>query len=95
MANRTAHEILQSLTLPEGFTYEAIGFTEDGWILSAPSGDDLEIGTVNDDTEERAGYAWQEYDGSIEDGNVTDAGGGPGEGEFIAILMTFIDTTKG
>ena len=88
--NRTVQEILQSLTLPEGFTYEAIGFTEDGWILSAPSGDDLEIGTVNDDTEERAGYAWQEYDGSIEDGNLVNAGGGPTEEEFRVVLSTFI-----
>ena len=95
MANRTTHEILQSLTLPEGFEYEAIGFTEDGWILSAPSGDDLEVGTIEDDTEERAGYTWQEYEGFVEEGNIIAYGGVPTEDEFIAVLMTFIDTTKG
>lgn len=90
MANRTAHEILQSLTLPEGFTYEAIGFTEDGWVLSAPSGDDLEVGTVNDDTEEREGYAWQEYEGPMEEGDLINYGGGPTEEEFRTVLSTFI-----
>lgn len=90
MANRTTHEILQSLTLPEGFEYEAIGFTEDGWILTAPSGADLEISTVEDDVEAREGYAWQEYEGSMEEGDLINYGGGPTEEEFIIVLASFI-----
>lgn len=94
MTNRTTREILQSLALPEGFKYTAINFTEDGWILSSPDGVDLEIGTIEDDMVERAGYAWREYEGPMEEGGIINYGGVPTEDEFVAMLTTFIDTTR-
>lgn len=90
----TAQQILQSLTLPEGFDYEPIGFTTDGWVVMAPNGAELEFGTVTDDAENFEGYTWQEYADGMEEGNVTDAGGDDSEAAARKRVNDFISANR-
>ena len=86
----TAQQIIESSTLPDGFEYEAIGFTEDGWILTAPNGAELEFGSSTDDVDDFEGYSWHEYSDGMENGNITDAGGNRSEESARERVNAFI-----
>lgn len=87
----TAQQIIESHTLPEGFEYDAIGFTADGWVLTAPNGAEFELGTFDDNPEGAESYTWQTYDtDGAEGGNIIDCGGTSSEDEARGKLTAFI-----
>lgn len=86
----TAQQIIEASEMPMGFTFEAIGFTADGWVITGPTGHELEIGTDTDDAEDFTGYTWQAYDtDGMEGGNILHTGGSPLESVARTILDLF------
>lgn len=91
----TVQEILQSFVFPEGFEYEAIGFTEDAWVITAPNGAELEIGTDTDDPRDFEGYTWQSYDtDGMEGGNLTGTGGTTAEEGARGQVIKFVAVNR-